>query len=194
MSHTISQSQPTISAYFQSSPPRKTRKRPGSPIDLTSDNEDIISNAKRPRTSENAESSTTDDAIHDDWRFSPEKTKQSGSSKPRTAAQNARHEAFKRKLLQDNSWLLSNSSNNLESRDDAMNVDSEKDANNPDEQDSGDESDRFQKLQELFSNKRKGKDKASEKCALPAKRSKKVVEVGPSGQPYTALEKQASYN
>ncbi|KAF4615129.1 hypothetical protein D9613_003157 [Agrocybe pediades] len=189
-------SQSTISSFFQSSPPKKkSGKRAASPIDLTSDNELNKSTPKRPRISQSASGSVANNkhsvsSVHDDWRFSPDKSKAS-PAKPRTAEQNARHEAFKKRLLQDNSWFLREESYKPEPQDQSVH---EGGSTAPDDHDSGDESDRFEKLRELFSNKNKAKGKRKakevEEVAPPTKRSKKVVEVGPSGQPYTALEKQ----
>ncbi|KAF8959081.1 DNA mismatch repair protein MSH3 [Flammula alnicola] len=190
-------SQSTISAYFQhTTSPRKSGKRVSSPIDLTLDGEDAGRKApsKRPRLagcdttpfahdgpSSSKNMSTT---VADDWRYSPEKPKQAGPSKPRTGLEKERHEAFKRKLLQDNSSFLKKELNIIEDdRDQAIGVDEGEGS----AEDSGNESDRFQRLSEMFSHRDKGKGKAKTKSTA---QTRKVTEVGPSGQSYTPLEKQ----
>ncbi|KAF8162946.1 muts domain V-domain-containing protein [Crassisporium funariophilum] len=184
--------QPTISAFFsQASTPRKSglqRKRADSPIDLTVDSEDAESPIKRPRLASHQPSSSTQSkattSVADDWRFSPEKPKQATTSKLKTALEKERHEAFKKKLLQDNSRFLKKEPDILEHQDDVEDGDF---ATHGDT--SGDESDdRFNQLRGMFSNKSKGKSKAN--ITVPVKRSKKPVELGPSGQSYTPLERQ----
>ncbi|KDR81784.1 hypothetical protein GALMADRAFT_152606 [Galerina marginata CBS 339.88] len=181
-------SQSTISTFFKSTPPRKSGKRNSSPIDLTVDREDGGPPLKKARLSgfeDIGPSKAASSAVADGWRFSPEKSRVAGPSKPRTAADRERHEAFKKKLLQDNSCFLQKESTVVDvDEDQAMDMDE------GGVSDHLSDSDRFQRLSEMFSNKDKGKGKATVKISPPAKRSKKVVELGPSGQPYTPLEQQ----
>jgi DNA mismatch repair protein MSH3 len=108
---------------------------------------------------------------------------------PKTVAQQARHEQFKKRLLLDDRALLPNpptfgvrgigaDDNTLDPLDATHESESEADQESDDQ---------FKELQERFANRgRKGKQPA----ASPKKRTKKVVEVGPSGQAYTPLELQ----
>lgn len=175
-------SQPRISAYFQSTP----RKRTSSHIDLTideDDNKQTETSSKRVRLSENTSAGNRTSlktlkrtaATTEDWRFSPEKETQPGSPRPLTAAEKNRREAFRKKLLQDNSLFLRKEPGTAKV--DAGIVESEEQS---------DDDDRFEKLTEMFahtSRELKGKGKS-------VARTKKVVELGPSGEPYTPLEKQ----
>jgi DNA mismatch repair protein MSH3 len=123
-------------------------------------------------------------SVADGWRFSPEKS-QAGPSRPRTSDETARHEAFKKKLLSDNSRFLK--------KPEIIGLDHEpmdEGSTEVNEKDSGDESDRFQKLSEMFSHEGKSRGKAKGKSTGAAKHIQKTVEVGPSGQSYTPLEKQ----
>ena len=183
--------QPTISAYFQPSP-SATRKRTASsfPIDLTADSDDDeLPAMKRPRLpghehttpSEPAQYSAGSTSVADDWRFSPEKLKQANVEKIRTTSEKERHEAFKRKLLQDNNRLLKKESSTVQSNQDAMEVD---------ESVVSSEEESFNKLSDMFSHKDKGRGKAGGKAAV--KSPKKHVELGPGGQSYTPLELQVS--
>jgi DNA mismatch repair protein MSH3 len=183
--------QPTISAFFQASP-SATRKRTAStfPIDLTADSDDDeIPATKRPRLpghkhttpSAPAQYSAGSTSVADDWRFSSEKSKQATVKKIRTSSEKERHEAFKRKLLQDNNRFLKQESSTVQMNQDAMEVD---------ESVASSEEESFNKLSDMFSHKDKGKGKARGKAAV--KSPKKHVELGPSGQPYTPLELQVS--
>jgi len=93
-------------------------------------------------------------------------------------AQKGRREAFKNKLLLENNPFLRKKADTLVA------------CIELDESESGsEESDHaFKELNEMFSNKAKGKTKVS----IPTKPSKKPVVMGPSGQSYTPLENQAS--
>jgi len=117
-------------------------------------------------------------SVADSWRFSPEKA-QGGSPRLRTTDEKARHEAFKRKLLSDNSRFLKKPD-----QDEPMDEANE---------DSDDESDCFQKLSEMFSHQGRSRGKAKGKSTAAAKQRQKTLEVGPSGQLYTPLEKQACF-
>ena len=183
--------QPTISAFFQASP-SATRKRTASsfPIDLTADSDDDeLPAIKRPRlpghehntSSAPAQNLAGSTSVADDWRFSPEKSKQANVKKIRTTSEKERHEAFKRKLLQENNRFLKKESSIVQVNEDAMEVD---------ESVASSEEESFNKLSDMFSHKDKGKGKAGGKAAV--KSPKKNVEVGPSGQSYTPLELQVS--
>ena len=175
--------QPTISTFFQASP-SATRKRTTSsfPIDLTADSDDDkLPAVKRPRREHTTPSAPAHSAgSTEDWRFSPEKSMQTNVKKIRTTSEKERHEAFKRKLLQDNNrFLKAESSTTVQVNQDAMEVD-----------ESSSEEESFIKLSDMFSHKDKGKGKAGGKAAV--KSPKKHVELGPSGQSYTPLELQVS--
>jgi DNA mismatch repair protein MSH3 len=179
--------QPTISAFFQTSP-SVTRKRTTSsfPVDLTADSDDDkLPAIKRPRLAGHEHTTPSAPAhsagstnVADDWRFSPEKSMQANVRKIRTTSEKERHEAFKRKLLQENNRFLKTESSTVQ---DAMEVD---------ESVASSEEESFNKLSDMFSHKDKGKGKAGGKTAV--KSPKKHVELGPSGQSYTPLELQVS--
>lgn len=186
-------SQSTISSYFHSA---TQQPHPGkrTTIDLTVGDEDYEPPLKRPRTSGRSVSTSpirgevspkkAVPSVADGWRFSPEKS-QAGPSRPRTSDETARHEAFKKKLLSDNSRFLK--------KPEIIGLDHEpmdEGSTEVNEKDSGDESDRFQKLSEMFSHEGKSRGKAKGKSTGAAKHIQKTVEVGPSGQSYTPLEKQ----
>jgi DNA mismatch repair protein MSH3 len=188
-------SQPTISAFFQPSPLKSlsaTRKRTQTtssfPIDLTGDSDDDeLPAIKRPRlfgredTTPSAPAESSSGSVADDWRFSPEKSKQANVRKIRIISEKERHEAFKRKLLQDNNRFLRKGSSTVQMNQDFMEVD---------ESVVSSEEDSFNKLSDMFSHKDKDKGKAGDKATV--KSPKKHLELGPSGQSYTPLELQAS--
>jgi len=192
MHHNSVSSQSTISSYFQSA---TQQPHPGkrTTIDLTVGDEGYEPPLKRPRTSGHRVSTPpirgevspkkAVPSVADGWRFSPEKS-QAGPSRPRTSEEKARHEAFKKKLLSDNSQFLK--------KPEITELDYEPmdEGNTEVNEDSGDESDRFQKLSEMFSHEGKSRGKAKGKSTGVAKHVQKTVEVGPSGQSYTPLEKQ----
>jgi DNA mismatch repair protein MSH3 len=231
-----SRSQGTISAYFTQSSPAKsqsdqTKKRPFPIIDLTEGDEHQSPVLKRQRSSQtppaeshsiagaNAEAvlSCTKSRATQQWSFNPASPTQ--ASQPNKvandlddAARRERHEAFKRKLLGENSSFFQRRS---DAQGEAMDVDREVSVDLRDEvspgrerteeptDGSGDESDQaFKDLTEMFSlnkgrrksaAKAKRKTKSSSSTAVGgASTSKKRAEeeVGPSGQAYTPLEKQ----
>lgn len=201
MSHREASTKGSISSYFQAnSTPQRTGKRVGSPIDLTLEDEEEGSQVplKRPRltgsgspSSSNAlpeasSSKRVSNPVADSWRYSPkqEKSKQQGPFKPRTEHEKERHQAFKRKLMQDNNHLLKTDYKEHERE--------QKDSEEESQEDSGNGSDRFQQLSDMFSHQSKGKKVAKPKTMAQAKTRPKVIELGPSGEPYTPLEKQAS--
>jgi DNA mismatch repair protein MSH3 len=173
-------SQPTISVFFKAS--TRKRDRDSSYIDLTQDDGPDSTTQKRIRLSTtnietNRESSSRSN-LADSWRFSPEKAKQATTSAT-SIAENQRHEAFKRKLLQDNSLFLRRKSEDNE----------EDQANEPSVNDALSEDDeRFEKLHEMFAHKSSVQVKGKAKQAPLTKT--KATAIGPSGEPYTPLEKQ----
>ena len=183
-------SQSTISSYFHSAT-QQPHSGKRTTIDLTVGDEDYEPPLKRPRTSGRSVSTSpvggevspkkAAPSVADGWRFSPEKSR-AGPSRPRTSDEKARHEAFKKKLLSDNSRLLKKLGLDYESMDEGN--------NEVNEGDSGDESDRFQRLSEMFSHDDKSRGRAKGKSTGAGKHVQKTVEVGPSGQSYTPLEKQ----
>jgi len=183
-------SQSTISTYFHSAT-QKPHPRKRTTIDLTVGDEDYEPPVKRPRASGNSvpispirdelSPKETASTVADSWRFLPEKS-QAGPSRARTSDELARHEAFKRKLLSDNSRFLE--------KPERIGLDPHELMDEGDtevhDEDSDDDSDRFKKLNEMFSHEGKGKGKSTG----TARRVQKTEEVGPSGQSYTPLEKQ----
>ncbi len=175
-------SQSRISAYFQSTP----RKRTSSHIDLTideDDNEQTEISSKRARLSENANGTSKKTlsraaATTEDWRFSPDKTRQPGPSKPLTDSEKARREAFRKKLVQDNSLFLRKERDTAKVDDGIVGS-----------EERSDDDDQFEKLTEMFAHKSRDVLKGKNKSVA---RMKKVVELGPSGEPYTPLEKQVN--
>ncbi len=205
-------SQPTISSYFQSTPHR-SQKRSNSYIDLTLEGDDSnygsdVSTKSPPskrfrltRTTNDSPTrkpspplkitTTTTTATAEDWRFSPEKAKArqgaGGHHRQLSAAEKERQEAFKRKLLLDNSRFLRKEAEVV----DEVIVDPGDGENGADEF-REDHDGRFEKLSEMFAHKSQAKanDKKGKSSTVFHVRSKKVVELGSSGEPYTPLEKQ----
>lgn len=197
-----SSQQPVISSFFLQIPsPKKTtskpRKRTDSPIDLTlDDSEEHPSPRKKSRTNATVASpsaiagpSRSVNTNHaDQWRFesaSPEKPVP--QKKIRTpgeeAARKKNHEAFKRKLLGENS-IFTRKSRELSTAE-ITGVCQPK--SNESNEGSGSDSDgAFTTLQEQFSNKSKGKSKSGNSTFS----RRKVKELGPSGEPWTPLEQQ----
>lgn len=188
MAPTVPSSQSTISAFFASTP-RKSGKRAHSPIDLTSDNE----TEKRETTHKKARTTSKPSASLDTaepvatsivgtWSYSPQTEKEAGPSKPRTAFERARHEAFKKKLLQDNSVFLK--------KDSQEPVDSDRDQDSDEcDEDSEEGSQTPKSLSKLFSHRGNEKSKSDGKNT---KRGKPPPMLGPGGKSYTPLEQQVS--
>ncbi|TFK27399.1 DNA mismatch repair protein MSH3 [Coprinopsis marcescibilis] len=188
--------QATISAFFGSgSPTKRSTKRPSDIIDLTAEEA-----ATPPRKRSKNQSSRASPyflgassssgtlppraGITEEYGYSAEKPTE---NKPRTAAQQKRHEEFKQRLLLDSTLFLPNGvtteKETLEQDHGAgaeandMDTEPESEVETPDEQ--------FRKLQEMFTNKGKKVTKKSTTAI-----AKKAVEIGPSGKPYTPLELQ----
>jgi DNA mismatch repair protein MSH3 len=122
-------------------------------------------------------------ATAEDWRFSPEKARAGGCHRQLSAAEKERQEAFKRKLLLDNSRFLRKEAEEVV---DEGIVDPGNGGDELCEENDG----RFEKLSEMFAHKSqvKANDKKGKSFTLRSKKT--VVELGPSGEPYTPLEKQ----
>ena len=177
-------SQATISSFFHSSTKRLASPVP---IDLTADDSDDHGEppTKKTRTSRSIGATRTSpgpsSGAAEQWRFTPTSPDKPGShpNKQRALIEvlspKERREAFKKKLLLENNRFLP------------------KKAGSPIELDvsEAEESDHaFKELNEMFSNKAKGKGKS--KVSIQTKQSTKPVAVGPSGQTYTPLENQVS--
>ncbi|KAF5386928.1 hypothetical protein D9615_001885 [Tricholomella constricta] len=188
----LGQPQPTISSFFQPSQRSPSGKRTGSPIqvDLTadSDGEPPTKRVKRSGTSHNSPEPLTPSrggGAASQWRFtpvSPDEPETSTAPKQRTQAEIAaakeRHEAFKKKLLLENNRFI-RKKHEPEAEPapiEAQDTDSA----------SEDSDQAFKELSFMFTNKGKGKSKATR---APIRKPKQLA-VGPSGQPYTPLEKQ----
>lgn len=202
----FSSQQPIISSFFSQipspkKPTSKPRKRTGSSIDLTQASDDEAPpKKKKPRT--NATDAATSSIAGpsrsprtghaDQWRFESASPEQPVSQKKvRTPAEEVarkkNHEAFKRKLLGENSLFIRSNPREL-STCEVTGVDQPKSNESNDVEGSGSDSDAaFTALQEQFSNKSKGKNKARPSIAS---QKKKVEDLGPSGEPWTPLEKQ----
>lgn len=194
-----------ISSFFQPSPKTsagKKRAPAAFPIDLTSggsDDEPTPPPSKRPKTTpqqrpsnvQGPSQSVVAGPVLQKYGYIRGDTTQPASKTP---AQEARHEAFKKRLLLDDtgSSLLPYAHSNSvgEENGEHGNVLDPMDATLESESDADDDS-QFRELQEKFANKgKKGSAKGKEPTVSPKKRTKKVVEVGPSGQTYTPLELQ----
>ncbi|PPQ79804.1 LOW QUALITY PROTEIN: hypothetical protein CVT26_012571 [Gymnopilus dilepis] len=169
--------QSTISSYFKSSTttPKKPGKRINSPIDLTSEGEDDAAPSKKPRLemgSDDTNGRHATSSFADEWRYSPEKDRQYDPNRPRTSAEKHRHEAFKKRLLQDNSHLLQEHREVVDvDQDEPMVVDKSSESDNESE-------DRFQKLSEMFSNPAKSaRAKATSKRPIARSSKGKAVEI-----------------
>ncbi|KAF5324788.1 hypothetical protein D9611_004290 [Ephemerocybe angulata] len=192
--------QSNISSFFQ--PSQSTsggKKRALCPIDLTSEASDKDGTpppTKRLKsTSEGSNSAGAPPAttvigpVLQKFGYSAGDTTRA----PRTAAQQARHEACKKKLLLDNSTFLPNSVT-LEQESatlDRANLADPADATKDSDSEGEGSDDPFEKFQEMVyaSKGRKGNTKGKTSTA-PQKRTKKAVEIGPSGKVYTPLELQ----
>ena len=161
-----------------------------SPIDLTVDERDPETPSKRRRLtgsdepvllSNNAGASSSSLT---EWRYSPDRPKSlhKRPSALRSKSDEKRLAAFKRSLIQDNNLFIKKDRPvevNLNQRIPLVN-----------ESKSGTDGletdfDSFKQLTDMFSNPRKEK-------GVVKTSAKKAVELGPSGEPYTPLEKQVS--
>lgn len=204
--------QATISSFFSqaqsSATKEKRKKRPGSPIDLTIDSDDNTPAAnKRPRTTSSffsmkrgsstqtvgagpSEARIRHGGVAEQWRFDP----RSSSEEPRSAAdgtqQKKLHEKAKKILLGNKNVFSRSQSDDKEMGVDALDEVEDGSDKAAELESSGDESDpQFSNLLQMFANS-KSKKKGKRKATAPSSRQKKIEEVGPSGQTYTALELQ----
>lgn len=165
--------QPTISRFFSQSPVKQMQKRPASPIDLTADSDNEA--PRKKQRNNNGEGSGTHSQA-DQWRYEPPSPDKPRPKHARTAEEEEERrrtrEKFRKRLLDENSSFVRPQLGRLED-------DVEKEKDDDEEEDSaGEEDAAFASFQEVIA-KSKG----------PARR-KKVEELGPSGQPWTPLEKQ----
>jgi DNA mismatch repair protein MSH3 len=145
--------------------------------------------------------------VADKWRYnisSPENLEQGMTPADKNARQ-LRHEAFRKKLLGENSVFIRRKSDANEAKD-VIEDGSGGETAATETETSGDESDRaFKDLQDMFLQKHlKGKAKSKTKSRVLAaqapvvsstgKGKKKVEELGPSGKTYTPLENQVRFS
>lgn len=194
--------QANISSFFQTSPKAPARKKRASHIDLTVDSlsDDAQPPSKRLKATSSAshavpsQQSSNVEAGPSLQKYGFASGDNQRDSTPKTPAQLARHEAFKKRLLLDNSTLLPNPSpenhfavefersRDLESGDDS----------DPDSDESEGPNTQMTQIHDLYSNKgKKGTTRGAAASASTQKRPKKLSEVGPSGKTFTALELQA---
>ena len=191
--------QARISAFFPLSPPTNTvsKKRGFPPIDLTegSDSE-ATPPPKRSRSDGQQESSRAAGAKE---AIAPQilgkygyQAGDTATKAPRTPAQQARHEAFKRRLLQDNSSFLPTGDSLSKG---SLALKTGEPSNPLDETLSSDSEceesyDAFANMTRMWANpSQKG---STGKAPAPTRPAKRAKELGPSGKPYTPLELQAS--
>ncbi len=190
--------QAVLSSYFPAaSPQEKGKKRASSVIDLTIEDEGSMPQ-KRPKTGEIQHVETPPRSMDATqlWRYvppSPDKPLNVVQPhQPRDdEAKRKRHEAFKKKLLAENSIFVRRNSDN---QPDAIMVDPEENEADPD-QGSDDSADAdFRTLTASFENKSGTKGPQSMRSqtrgSTSTSRRKKNLEVGPSGQTFTPLELQ----
>lgn len=191
-----------ISSFFSQSPKSSTKTvhpRPDSPIDLTTEDErppakkrrvpsdrPSINIASSSRVSGPSEVEFSEVAAVNQYRF-----RSTSIERPQDGAREAvrkqRHDRLKKLLLSDNNVFVREHVE-LEGQDTPEDEDDDEGGDAEAAQDDEDSDNGFSKLMEVFRNtntKSKGK-----KGALKQKAVRKVQEMGPSGQPYTALELQ----
>ncbi|KAI0260994.1 DNA mismatch repair protein MSH3 [Gloeopeniophorella convolvens] len=183
--------QPMISSFF--SQPSRTPSAPdgghrsSSPIDLTLSGDEAPPPAKKRKITHALKRDVTPPSslqpqggsTSSQWRYEPS---QSPERRPVDPEVQKRREQFAKRLL-----VKETSSVDVGRKTDDEDTPHSR---GDDAGSSGDESDdKFKQLQKLFTQKTDPKKKGKAKAA-PAKRSKKQVEIGPSGEPYTALELQ----
>jgi DNA mismatch repair protein MSH3 len=192
--------QAILSSYFSPKSSHGKMKRASSPIDLTVD-EPASPPVKRTRASTEARSSplrtpSRSTSVAEKWRFTPLSPENIQSQTPNVAAGAAerrkRHEAFKAKLLEDNSIFARKSSVKETDVDTSGGDEDGNSGNGTDKEPESDSDGGFRSLAAFFENKSKGKRKAAVRgCGSDiSSKKKKSAEVGPSGQTYTPLELQ----
>lgn len=205
--------QETLSRFFAQSPVKKSQgKRPASPIDLTADS-DSEAPRKKPRNTSHTRDEEGDLSISagqsaprrkqvhapaeaEQWRYEPPSPDKPRPEKARSAAEEEKrrktHEAFRKRLLDENSsfvrirgGVINDDGDIVQETESRKGKDRDRDEGEESAGgESGDESDAaFASFKEVLA---KSKGKGPQAVA----RKKKVEEVGPSGQPWTPLEKQ----
>ncbi|KAF9009406.1 DNA mismatch repair protein MSH3 [Cyathus striatus] len=181
-------SQATISSFFRpSQSPDKGKRRRDSPIEISSDDDQPSKKKSKgsslpkegPEPSSGLSSSST--SLNNQWRFVPLQSTGHGAEPPQASdddlrARKLRHEAFKKRLLQDNNRFIDKSSETPEQ--DVTEVDSGSYSLEDEEEEGA-----VEQLSKLFSSTAGSKRKVAQKTKAP-------VEIGPSGQSYTPLELQ----
>ena len=183
--------QPMISSFFsQPSKGTGTGSEPlssSSPIDLTISDDDEPPAKKQRTTHGPASDSNTQRQHHSPhppasrWRYVPSQSPEKAAKTPVDPKAKKRRELFAKQLLVDNSSLVDTTEPS-----DGHGIPSDPADGEPNS--SGVESDsEFKQLQELFARKTEQKKKSK---VTQERASKKQPELGPSGEPYTALELQ----
>jgi hypothetical protein len=157
-----------------------------SPIDLTvSDNEERPVKKRKMEYKPALEpvdpqpQPKTQHAPASQWRYDPSPSPEKHAVDPQTKK---RRELFSKRLLEDNSLFIDTTE-----RSDGGGLPSGRTDGAPEPDSSGAESESgFKRLQELFARKVEQKKKGKER----ERTSRKQATVGPSGEPYTALELQ----
>lgn len=203
-----SPSQTRLSVFFTAKPQTGSpkSKRAHSPVDLTGgDSDDDEPATKKPRKggsfsrsdSVNVEKPGSSLSV---FSHDPSQAASTSPAKTRTpgeiAAQKKRHEQFKRKLLEEKTHFLKRHSSIGSAEASTANLlplaGSSKDVHPNLATASGSETesdDAFKRLTEMFASKSSSKGKGKAKAKIPSPK-KKPVEIGPSGEEYTPLEKQ----
>jgi hypothetical protein len=178
-----------ISSFFSqpskgAGPSSELLSSSGSPIDLTfSDNEEPPAKKKKVAHGLTSDSSTqrqpqSPDAPASRWRYVPS---QSPEKLPVDPEAKKRRELFAKQLLADNSSFV-----DMTGAPDEHGLPSGHADGEPESSGAGSDSE-FKQLQELFALKTEQKKKRK---VTQERSSKKQTELGPSGEPYTALELQ----
>jgi hypothetical protein len=176
-----------ISSFF-SQPSKSTWTDPeplsssGSPIDLTISDDDEQP-AKKRKTTHGSTSDSNTQCQHQSppasrWRYVPS---QSPEKKPVNPEAKKRRELFAKQLLADNSSFVDTTGPS-----DGHGPTSDHAAGEANSSDVGSDSE-FKHLQELFARKA---DQKKKRKVTQERTSKKQPDLGPSGEPYTALELQ----
>ncbi|KAL1748072.1 muts domain V-domain-containing protein [Schizophyllum fasciatum] len=181
--------QPTISAYFSQAPPRTvTGKRPSSPIEISDD--EAGRDKKKQRTagpstsvyfSSPRRAPASGAGTAEQWRYSPEKP---APPRGESAARQQAKDEFRRRLLQQNNRFLSRKPSEP-----VVSPPAEENGDGGDDEEE-ERSKKFDDLEAMFARKPKAGAKRQTSGASKAKAPKKAEPVGPSGEPYTPLEKQ----
>ena len=179
--------QPMISSFF-SQPSRGAGADPGpllssrSPIDLTISDDDEQPTKKR-KTTHGPTSDSNTQSQHQSppasrWRYVPSQSPEKAPVDPEVKK---RREQFAKHLLADNSSFVDTTGPS-----DGRGLPSDHAAGEPNSSDVESDNE-FKHLQELFARKAEQKKKRN---VTQERSSKKQPELGPSGEPYTALELQ----